>query len=203
MISRALARDIASFTNLLESHLSRMIEVIHRRMRRLGKDERDQLIRDSLVLAFRDREAFDPVAESVMTWFGRCVEEAMLGSVAADPDELAMLSSFAHGVQTDIYFIDEAGSLPAQIATSSSHEDVVVGSEPASRAKADAIQKPGKDCPPCWRCRFFDGWLPHVPPKKSNYSNNEMGWLCYEIDQRKIAIAHYVRGEYPTELLED
>lgn len=193
MISRALARDIADFTNLIESHLSRMIEVMHQKMRRLGKTERDALVCDALILAFRDRNNFDPRLESVMSWFARSVEEALLGGVTPDADEMAMLANVGVGSKTS-YSLYELVELPAALLPTS---------EPVTRTKADPILKARKDCPPCFRCMYHQGWLPSKPLKDTDYEETEIGWICRDLDRRKVEIAHFVRGEYPEELLEN
>ena len=188
MILRTIEHDIAEFINLLESHFARIKQEIHRQMFRLGKEEQERLLRDSLVLAFRDRENFDPAFSAVSAWMSECVQLAMLEDVIPDADE--------------VEFLKALGPTPANARTisnaSSSEGDGTASAVPG----LDPSQKTGALCPPCWRCRYFDGWLPKRPPKPPTGNYTEMDLICFQIDQRKVEIANYVRDEYP-EFLED
>lgn len=205
MTSRAIERQIADFVDFIDSHLARLIEVFQQRTRRMYKAERDRVIRDALVIAFRSREKFDPRLESAASWFLKIVREAIYENVVTDDVDRMMLNALS-APRSEItgVWIDETGSLPSQLAGASSDEGAGAGREPVSRPKADAIQKPGKECPPCWRCRYFDGWLPRGVPLPSVVKMDPgIADACAALDARKIAIAQYVRGEYPAELLED
>lgn len=193
MISRALARDISDFVSLVESHLARMIEVTHSKLYRFGKNERDQVIKDSLILAFRKRNELDPQITSVTQWFGKCVLEAYRGEAGTpDADELLMLAALAPATPT----------VATDLATPSSTEGVAVAAA-VPREPTDAQQKPGKECPPCWQCRYFDGWLPRGEVKPVVCADPGVYEAIRNLNRRKIEIANYVRGAYDPALLED
>jgi exoribonuclease R len=127
MNSRALDRAIADFRTLIEQHMARMIEAFNQRSRRTTPTEREILLRDALVLAFRDRDGYDPFDGSVTEWFGSCVNIAREEFVIPDEDELAMLKALEP--ETPV------ADTPKVTTTSIEH------------GKADPILKPGKDCP--------------------------------------------------------
>ena len=52
-----------------------------------------------------------------------------------------------------------------------------------------------KDCPPCWQCRYFDGWLPASEPRVKTHRIPEMQAALQAIDKRKIAVAQWVRSK--------
>lgn len=189
MISRATERQIAEFIDLLESHFARIKQEFHRSALTISRKDRDQLLKDALIVAFRGREKFDPVTKSIGNWFHECLELAIYENVVPDDDELELLKNLSP---------TPSAGYPTQATLP--HGGPVGTTTAASGL--DPSQKPGKECPPCWRCRYFDGWLPKkVPlPPTGNYA--EMDQICYDIDARKIRIATYVRDEYP-EFLED
>lgn len=62
-------------------------------------------------------------------------------------------------------------------------------------AQLEAMPKHGKDCPPCWRCKWFEGYLPG--PYKSMrmpIQELEVRDAVRETEARKIAIAKEVRN---------
>lgn len=190
MISRALDRQITEFLELIEAHLARLIHVGHAVTKHMPRSQRDAVLRDAVVVAWRRREHFNPLNEPVTVWFERCLHTARFEKIEIDADELELLSR-----------VSPVPAVAEQHARASLQEG---GTQAASTPDSlDAAQKPGKDCPPCWRCRFFDGWLPRRQPKPTDYSQTEIGLICSVIDQRKIAIAKYVQGAYAPELLED
>lgn len=188
MISRATERQIAEFIDFLESHFARLKQEFDRRAKTLSKTDRTQLLKDTMVVAYREREKFDPLLGPMTEWFHECLTTAIYDNIVPDDDELELLKNLSPTPTT-------AG----QHKTPSSQE----GGGPATAAPGlDPSQKAGKECPPCWRCRYFDGWLPKKPPAKPTGNYSAMDQLCFEIDTRKVAIASYVRDEYP-EFLED
>jgi hypothetical protein len=189
MTSRALERDIADFTTLLQAHFARMTEILRMRTRRLRKQEYERVASAALVLAFRSRDDFNPSAMSVIDWFDDCVQEARDSEVVASDDETLMLEALQPkpSVEVTAVWINETSR-----------------EEAPERGKADPILKIGKDCPPCWKCRYFDGWLPRGTPADSPVANDGgVSEAIANLDRRKIEIANYVRGNYSEELLED
>ena len=52
----------------------------------------------------------------------------------------------------------------------------------------------GAECPPCWRCRWFEGWLPsdHMPTRMK-IAEPEIAAAIFATEQEKIRIANEVR----------
>jgi hypothetical protein len=180
-----IERQISDFITLIDSHFARLVEIVQQQTRWLSPATREQVAQDSLVIAFRQRDLFDPQFESVIHWFGGCVALAKGGGVETTDDEKALLAALS------------ANEAPPV-------EKTPVLFEPVESTKADPIQKHGKDCPPCWRCRYFDGWLPRGTPKPYPVGNDGgVAEAMANLDRRKLEIANWVRGTYPEELLED
>jgi hypothetical protein len=185
MTSRALERQIVDFLSFLESHTARLNEVLSRKTRRLKPAERDRVVTASMVMAFRNRDDFDPARIALSVWFEDCVDVARYSTVIPDEDEQLMLKKL-------------------QPEPEEKKEVAGVWVDEEARGKADPILKPGKDCPPCWRCRYFDGWLPRgAVPAPPTANDGGVAAAIAALDKRKIEIANFVRGHYPEELLED
>jgi hypothetical protein len=54
----------------------------------------------------------------------------------------------------------------------------------------------GKDCPPCWRCKWFDGYLPTPNTKRREpiTVEPEIRAAVLDVEARKIQIAYGQRG---------
>lgn len=59
-------------------------------------------------------------------------------------------------------------------------------------ASIDFAPAEGKDCPPCFRCKYFDGWLP-ANYKPTKLADLEVQTAVQSTEARKIAIAEAVR----------
>ncbi len=190
MISRALEKQILDFVALLESQLARLIHAGHERTKHLPRVQRDAVLRNTLIVAWRRREHLNPLNEPVSVWFERCVHTARYEEILPDADELVMLD-----------FLSPTPTVASHNCSPSSHEG---GGDAAAVPGSDASQALGKECPPCWRCRYFDGWLPKRWPYGKEFKpSSEIDLVCYEIDKRKVKIAEYVQGAYDPRLLED
>jgi hypothetical protein len=53
----------------------------------------------------------------------------------------------------------------------------------------------GKDCPPCWRCLYFEGFMPSGKlDTRMDIEDKEVGEAVKAIEARKISIAQQVRS---------
>lgn len=53
----------------------------------------------------------------------------------------------------------------------------------------------GKECPPCWRCRWYDGFLPQGKKSiKMETHDEDVRIAIQTTEKRKIEIARWVRG---------
>lgn len=193
MISNALVRETQEFVNLIESHLAPLIHIGQRHTARMSRQRHERLIQDALVVAWRRREHLDPLNEPVSTWFERCLYVARTEEIVPDIDEQYMLA-----------VLSPAPSAVGSSTSGSSQEGLSTTTAAPDSPGSDATIKIGRDCPPCWRCKYHQGWLPKRWPYGENWNpRNEMDLICKIIDERKVEIAKYVQGAYDPALLED
>lgn len=207
MTSRALERQIADFIGLVESQLARLIHTFHETTRKLSTPEKHRTLRDAFIVAWRRREHFDPLAEPIHVWFERCLRIAQTEGIQIEGDELLMLQRLSPDIDVQSFVATPPAPLGVIPASSGPTAVVGTGAEASGASRGtDAQQKLGKECPPCWRCKYHQGWLPRKTPKHllpTFMPQTEIDLICAAIDKRKIEIANYVRGEYSEELLED
>jgi RNA polymerase sigma factor (sigma-70 family) len=61
--------------------------------------------------------------------------------------------------------------------------------------KLDMPPEHGKDCPPCWRCKYFEGYLPGEQiPTRMEIKEREIKAAILKTERRKITIAKRVRA---------
>jgi hypothetical protein len=189
-IERTIDREVREFGAMLEAQLARLIEATGGYFKGLTPHGRDSALRNGLILLWRRRGEIDPARKSLAVQFAEVVLEADDDTLwNATADEKQMLAAFdapaPTKVATRVYATDEVKRAITE------------------RTEIEAPQKLGKECPPCWRCRWFDGWLPLREVRPLAYDDFEVAAACKAIDQRKVEIAHFVRGTYPEELLAD
>lgn len=63
-------------------------------------------------------------------------------------------------------------------------------------ARIDFVPEEGKDCPPCWLCKYFEGWSP-ARYKPTRLVDPEVQRAAQDTETRKILIANEVsnRGD--------
>lgn len=78
-------------------------------------------------------------------------------------------------------------------------QQAVVVSRP-SALNVLSLPRQVKECPPCWRCRWFDGWLPATGFEITAPVgiDDDVRAACYSLDTNKVRIANEVRsrGKY-------
>jgi hypothetical protein len=191
-----LEKEIQAFSTLIERELARLIEIVQKATRDIDTRSRVSIAEYAFVLAWRERKSFDPTKTNFPAWFARFALSA-----ANDYREQRTVWRPSE----ECLLVQALGSLDAKPApaeprfefTPAEGDDVP---EPLD-FRHEAPQKEGHECPPCWRCRYFDGWLPIVEIRTAVYTS-ELAELCRDIDQRKVQIAHEVRARYSPELLQ-
>lgn len=63
-----------------------------------------------------------------------------------------------------------------------------------SVARIDFVPEAGKDCPPCWRCKWFDGWAP-ASYKPTKLADPEVQLAVQRTEAAKIEIANNIGGD--------
>ena len=188
-IERTIDREVREFGEMIESQLARLVEASARHLKGLSPVRRDAKLRNAIVILWRQREDINPSVKSLAVEFAECVD-------AAHPDPERR---WADDEERLLDFIAPREPIRVQAPQVYATDDVERAI--TERTEIEAPQKLGKECPPCWRCRWFDGWLPLREVRPMAYDDFEVTAACKAIDQRKVEIAHFVRGTYPEELL--
>lgn len=196
---------MAGFETFLFGHLARFHEMVVERTLHRGTAFRVEVAATAIALCWRDRAMFQPPEEPVLRWFDDHLAEAVSlarkGGLVFSGEELALLKF----LQKDGY------KPPPRLYTTTPHRYYRAlkaqggfdegAQEPPNIAPVD-LQVPrraatpyGEDCPPCWRCRWFDGWLPKGPVIPKVYVDPEITEACAAIDRRKVEIAKRIRAE--------
>lgn len=174
-------KQIAEFIQMIESHWARLVSAATEHLTGLEAVEWDRVVRDTFALAWRHRDSIDVSKLSLPLWFG----------------ELAYMARHSQTVRT----IEEDEVLAAMVPAAEAPKEYVAMK--GVHEPWEAPQKVGKECPPCWRCMYHQGWLPARKVVRTVYSDAEVDAICKVLDDRKILIAQYVRGEYDEEILDD
>lgn len=87
-------------------------------------------------------------------------------------------------------------SAPHVSARAPKHKDsdtAITELSPGDRevARIDFVPAPGADCPPCWKCRWYDGWLP-AAYKPTKLADPEVQMAVQNTEASKIEIANNV-----------
>lgn len=182
-------RELRLFRTLINSNLSRMVERAGRVTLGRGGVYREALARQAIAMAWHRRETFDPTVGVWVAWFEDLLIEARRAlSPTVEPEGL---------------FRYLAGDDKPKAAPPRHDPEFGVVGTPLN---LNAIPRGSKDCRPCWRCRYFDGWLPAdedaVEASSSAALEPEIAESCLRLDQNKVRIAKWVR-EMGWENLED
>lgn len=194
-----IEKDVQLFRAVVKTNLARISERVALRWPRETSEFRADRVESYLWRAFEERDRFDPSEEAWITWFGRIManEDAAdgYGKVAPRwPDEDdAPEPTRARSVHAPDfgggYITVLAVQLPIQQPRGS---DIgLVNIVPMARHAVD--------CPPCWRCRYFDGWLPEdeeaaVRASADAALDPDIAESCLRLDRNKVRIAKWVRG---------
>jgi len=171
--------EMREFVALLHSHLARLITEATPYLRGLDRAEQRLVMQEATLDAWSAREAFDPRKFSLARWFGGMVKQVLRCPSPKD----RFLTTEEHAL---LEMLTASRSTPVRVT--------IEREGPRQRLQeTDPIQKIGKDCPPCWRCMYFYGWLPKEELTPTGHSDPEVAAACDAINHRKIAIAGRVR----------
>lgn len=190
-MNKTQEREIAAFVESLELHLARLIEEAAPLLADLNKEARENTISGAILGLWKLREQFDPLKTSLAEFFGAVLRAVLRERI------------FFKGVEIVWDKTEEDRAVLAAIGRPEIETELRVTVHPDGHktavlvkiaTKMEPPRKVGKECPPCFRCRYFYGWLPigeFVPEK---HSDPEIAEACERLDRRKIAIAHWVRS---------
>ena len=187
---KRVSRDVEDFCRLiLPPHTARLREMLLARTLHDSAEYRGQVIVLTVALCYRDREMFQPPEESWVRWIDDHMEEA----VARLEDGPAGISAAEAAVWSHLLSDTEA---PKHLwTTSPGRYDRAVAAEEGTAEPSFARFWYGapKDCKPCWKCRWFDGWLPPKEPVVVQYLDPAITEACANLDRHRIEIARKVR----------
>ena len=171
--------EMREFVALLQSHLARLITEATPYLRTLERGTQRLVMEEATLDAWNSRTSFDPQKVSLARWYGGVVKQ-----VLRRPN-----------LEARFLTIEEHALLGMLTTPKPAPVRVVIEREGPKRKlkETDPIQKIGKDCPPCWRCMYFYGWLPKEELAPTGHSDPEVAAACDAINHRKIAIAGRVR----------
>lgn len=177
-------RTLRAYRNLVIQNLSRMADRANRLTVGLGGGPRAELVRQATIAAWWELDQFDPTVESWIEFWTRRAERVMadgaLDLTATDEDVLAVL--FRSEPRTPEF----ARQSPAGFAI-------------GEALNLRVLPRHAKDCPPCWRCRHYDGWLPEdedeITESGDAATDPEIRESCHRIDRNKVRIAHWIRAQ--------
>lgn len=182
-------REVQAFKDLVEKNLARIAEHASGLMPGRSLKDRERVMKHAMALAWIRRADFSPEQGAWITWF-----HGLLLECRKAPSDLLPL---AYG------FLFTSSAPPRR------RNPTVTVSFGLQRAEINfaGVQMPrgAKDCPPCWRCRYFDGWL---PPDEDDLGSDisvdpEVTESCARIDRGKVRVAKWVRDKGWENLEED
>lgn len=177
--------EMREFRALVESHLARMIAVVGQRAPDADDQQRERVVQNALLIAWEqdqwaglpwlDRwaKAVDGAVQLVEEWDGDVVDVyGVMDYLNAEPAPAA-------GPPRPPPRLDEG--LKAELPELDFRE-------PEKIAGA-------KECPPCWRCRYFDGWLPNGKVQLARSSDPDIQESMRRIDENKVKVALWIRSK--------
>lgn len=177
----AAEKEIQAFREMFEAHAARIIEKL--------PDVSVFVLEHAIVLAWRGRKEFDPAKQTLALWFAGLVQQAYRITGAGERasrsiEEMQVVAVFRS---------DEPEPARHDLGSLVFPERFLRGAAPMQ----DSLGLSNE-----WRYRFFDGWLPLRPVVHVEYDDPEITVACRNIDERKVAIANWVRGSYDPALLD-
>lgn len=176
-------RELRIFRALVKGNLSRMVERSTRLTVGRGGRYREALVREAIALAWDRRESFDPTQQVWVQWFEELMRQA----------RDSILPPMVWPTEVFRYLEGDEKAAPVK-APRHAPEFGLTGTP----LNLNALPRGAKDCPPCWRCRYYDGWLPadedEVDASANAALEPEIAESCRRLDRNKVRIAHWVRG---------
>ena len=213
-------KEMQAFCELVRINTAR----IHERLDSTPRNGRQKgaVLRCALATAWRHRELYEPTGAWI-AWFGSVMdmvaEDRTVNPSTAEffideemlllriEKETLLLESFTKkpkvkGVGPRVEFAYGCSGVSVRAVTIPVEPHTIKGTPSKSDLQPPESTKPlhryTKDCPPCWRCRYFDGWLPvneaaiFIHAKAA--LEPEIAASLLRIDTNKVRIAKWVRS---------
>jgi hypothetical protein len=214
-------KEMQAFCELVRINTARIHERLDNTQMRAGWKE-GPVIRCALAMAWRHRGLYEPTGAWI-SWFG-----SVLNMVAADhtvnpstvslfideemlllriEKETLLLESFTKkpkvkGIGPRVEFAYGCSGVSVLPKVIPVEPHTIKGTPSKSDLQPPESTMPlhryTKDCPPCWRCRYFDGWLPvneaaiFIHAKAA--LEPEIAAALLRLDTNKVRIAKWVRS---------
>lgn len=185
-MNKTQEREVAAFVEDLKLHLPRLIEEAQRQFRGRVRTREDGELVTELAIAdlWKNRFNFDPAQITLTAYFGKLLSKQI--------DTLWEWDGFT---KDHVQYAEEERAVILALRQKEAPEPQ---REQYTGVKVHLPiaepEKINKECPPCWRCRWFYGWLPKVKPAPSSHSDPEIAEACNRINENKIRIANMVRS---------
>lgn len=177
-------KEAQLFRVVVENNLARIAERMNLQFPQASIGARQGHLNQCLSIAWDNREDFDPAVEAWITWFGRILDRRM--ETTWRDGNAGFLSAL---------FAGEVGA-PKRTKQAKVHAPEFGAT--GTPLNLNALPRGAQDCPPCWRCRYFDGWLPadedEVEASSAAALDPEIAESCLRIDRNKVRVANWVRG---------
>ena len=168
-----------------------------RTLRRVRREVREDIIATALLWCWEHREEFNPADETLESWFATRVDYARRTVAYQEQHE------GERRVRLDIEKLDvlsrHSSGAPLPASDSSTRPWSTISRPPIDHEIEKMLNGPRvgmKDCPPCWRCMYFEGWTPNLERYKppTHVADPEIQKALQETEARKIKIGQGERA---------
>jgi len=207
-------KEMQAFCELVRINTARIHERLDSLYGNPGRGEKLDIAKYAVVMAWEQRGQYEP-SEAWITWFGKAVTLAayywdIRGGIKFTPQAGQLLHKVGEGTLLFDPYSKKGKRREAQVEFAFGCSGAVIAGELILQASlpvahperwAQEAEKPPhrytKDCPPCWRCRYFDGWLPANEAAIFIHAKTalepEIAESLLRIDKNKVRIAKWVR----------
>ncbi len=214
-------KEMQAFCELVRINTARIHERLDDMPRGCGW-AKGAVLRYSLAVSWRHRARYEPTVAWI-SWFGAVINHVATNR-AVDPskanlpleeellllrieNETLLLEPFTKkarkpGIGLRAEFAYGCTGTSVKVVAIPVEQYTIKGSPVKNDLDFSDADKPlhryTKDCPPCWRCRYFDGWLPvneaAVFIQAKAALEPEIAESLLRLDTNKVRIAKWVRG---------
>ena len=207
-------KEMQAFCELIRINTARIHERLDSLYGNPDRGEKLEIAKYAVVMAWEQRGQYEP-SEAWITWFGKAVTLAayywdIRGGIKFTSQAGQLLHKVGEGTLLFDPYVARKRHVSGRAefaygALSARMNEWALPMEflpmPRAESWATEAEKPPhrytKDCPPCWRCRYFDGWLPANEAAIFIHAKTalepEIAESLLRIDKNKVRIAKWVR----------
>lgn len=183
-MNKQVERDKQQFRTLVNGSLAKMIARANSLTDGQTDRERQETVRQALLWCWINREWYAPNVVWI-EFFTEGLEYALTPSMARLEDTDGLVASLNH--EPEVRRPSPRTRLDDGLAREREELHFGAGETPPG--------KEPKDCPPCWRCRYFDGWLPTGKVALARSKDPDVQESLRRIDEGKVRVALWVRSK--------